>query len=109
MTKGFDIAGLLGQAQALQERLKNAQDDLAARTVEGSAGGGMVRVVVNGRIEVVEVRIEPGLATEPDVEMLQDLVMAATNDGIRRAQAMLADEMGKLTGGLGIKLPGFGS
>lgn len=109
MTKGFDIAGLLGQAHALQERLKNAQEDLAARTVEGSAGGGMVRVVVNGRIEVVEVRIEPGLATEPDVEMLQDLVMAATNDGIRRAQAMLADEMGKLTGGLGIKLPGFGS
>lgn len=109
MAKGFDIGGLLGQAQALQEKLRNAQEGLAARTVEGSAGGGMVRVVVNGRLEIVGVTIEPGLVAEPDVEMLQDLVTAAANDGIRKAQAMVAEEMGKLTGGLGLKLPGFGS
>jgi DNA-binding YbaB/EbfC family protein len=109
MSKGFDIGGLLGQAQALQEKLKSAQEGLAARSVEGSAGGGMVRAVVNGRIEVVGVTIEPQLLEDPDVEMLQDLVTAAVNDAIRRAQAMVADEMGKLTGGLGLKLPGFGS
>lgn len=109
MAKGFDIGGLLGQAQALQEKLRVAQEELAGRTVEGSAGGGMVRVVVNGRIEVVSVRIEPQVVAEPDLPMLQDLVTAATNDGIRKAQAMVAEEMGKLTGGLGLKLPGFGS
>jgi DNA-binding YbaB/EbfC family protein len=109
MAKGFDLGGLLGQAQALQEKLRAAQEELAGRTVEGSAGGGMVRVVVNGRIEVVSVQIEPQVVAEPDLAMLQDLVTAATNDGIRKAQAMVAEEMGKLTGGLGLKLPGFGS
>lgn len=109
MAKGFDIGGLLGQAQAIQEKLRAAQEGLAARTVEGSAGGGMVRVVVNGRIEIVSVHIEPDVVAESDVAMLQDLVTAATNDGIRKAQAMVAEEMGKLTGGLGLKLPGFGS
>lgn len=109
MAKGFDIGGLLGQAQAIQEKLRAAQEELATRTVEGSAGGGMVRVVVNGRIEVVGTYIEPGVLADPDVAMLQDLVTAATNAGIRKAQAMVAEEMGKLTGGLGLKLPGFGS
>lgn len=109
MAKGFDIGGILGQAQALQEKLRAAQEGLAARRVEGSAGGGMVRVEVNGRLEIVRVQIDPGLLTAPDVEMLQDLVTAAANDGIRKAQAMMAEEMGKLTGGLGLKLPGMGS
>lgn len=109
MAKGFDIGGLLGQAQALQEKLSAAQQDLAGRTVEGSAGGGMVRVVVNGRLEVVQVHIEPEVVSERDLAMLQDLVTAATNDGIRKAQALVAGEMAKLTGGLGLKLPGFGS
>ena len=106
--KGFDIGGLLGQAQALQEKIRTAQEAIAGRVVEGSAGGGMVRVAINGRLEVTSVRIEPDLMSTPDVEMLQDLVTAATNDGIRKAQAMVAEEMNKITGGLGLKLPGFG-
>lgn len=109
MAKGFDIAGLFGQAQALQEKLRAAQEELAARTVEGSAGGGMVRTIVNGRLEVVRVHIDPELLRDPDRGMLEDLVAAAVNDGVRRAQALMAEEMGKITGGLGIKLPGFGS
>jgi hypothetical protein len=107
MGKGFDLGGLFKQAQQLQERLAGVQDALAARTVEGSAGGGMVTTVVNGKLEVLSVRIDPTLLTTPDVEMLQDLVVAATNAGIRAAQAMVAEEMGKVTGGLGIKLPGM--
>jgi len=108
MTKAFDFGGLLGQAQALQEKIRAAQETIANRVVEGSAGGGMVRVEVNGKIEVLRVRIEPDLLASPDIDMLQDLVMAATNDAVRKAQAMVGEEMGKITGGLGLKLPGFG-
>ena len=106
MASNFDLGGLLKQAQALQERLASAQDELAKRTVEGTAGGGMVTAVVNGRLEVVSIRIDPTLLEKPDHEMLQDLVVAAVNGGIRAAQRMMGEEMGKLTGGL--KLPGMG-
>lgn len=108
MASSFDLSGLLKQAQQLQERLASAQDDLAKRTVEGTAGGGMVTVVVNGRLEIVSVRIDPTLLEQPDREMLQDLVTAAVNAGIRAAQRMMGEEMGKLTGGLPFKLPGMG-
>jgi DNA-binding YbaB/EbfC family protein len=108
MANTFDLGGLLKQAQALQERLASAQEDLAKRTVEGSAGGGMVTVVVNGRLEVLSVRIEPALLENPDAEMLQDLVVAAVNSAIEAAQRMMGEEMGKLSGGLGFKLPGMG-
>lgn len=104
MAKGFDLGGLLQQAQ---EKLASFQQDLAGRTVDASAGGGMVTVTVNGRLEVVRVRIDPTLLRTPDVEMLQDLVAAAVNEGVRAAQKMMADEMSRLTGGLGLKLPGF--
>ena len=76
--------------------------------VEGSAGGGMVTVRVSGKLELQAVHIDPTLLESPDREMLQDLMVAAVNDGIRRAQALVAEEMGKLTGGLGLKLPGLG-
>lgn len=107
MGKGFDIGGLFKQAQELQERLASVQEEMAGRTVDASAGGGMVSATVNGRLEVVAVRIEPALLEQPDREMLEDLVVAAVNAGIRAAQQMVAAEMGKLTGGLGIKLPGM--
>jgi len=108
MANTFDLGGLLKQAQALQERLASAQEDLAKRTVEGTAGGGMVTAVVNGKLEIVSVRIDPAVLQQPDREMLQDLVVAAVNAGIRAAQRMMGEEMGKLTGGLGFKLPGMG-
>ena len=106
MGKGFDLGGLLKQAQQLQERLSSVQDELRAKTAEGSAGGGMVTAVVNGKLELVSVRIDPSLLTTPDVDMLQDLVVAAVNGGIGAAQQMMADEMSKVTGG--IKIPGLG-
>jgi DNA-binding YbaB/EbfC family protein len=108
MSDKFDLGGLLKQAQALQERLASAQEDLAKRVVEGTAGGGMVTVTVNGRLEVLSVRIDPTLLVEPDGEMLQDLVVAAVNAAIHAAQRIMGEEMGKLGGGLGIKLPGMG-
>ena len=107
MGKGFDLGGLFRQAQQLQEKIASVQQELAERTVEASAGGGMVNAVVNGKLEVVNIRIEPSLLEHPDPELLQDLIVAAVNEGIRAAQRMLSDEVGKLTGGLGIKLPGM--
>jgi DNA-binding YbaB/EbfC family protein len=104
MGKGFDLGGILQQAQ---EKLASFQQEMAGRTVEASAGGGMVTAVVNGKLELLRLRIDPALLREPDVEMLQDLVVAAVNEAVRAAQKMMADEMGRLTGGLGLKLPGF--
>src|SRR2546428_1503204 len=108
MGKGFDLGGLFRQAQQLQEKIANIQQELAERTVEASAGGGMVTAVVSGKLEVVQLRIEPSLLEKPDADMLRDLIVAAVNEGIRAAQRMLSEEMGKLTGGLGIKPPGLG-
>ncbi len=105
MAKGFDLGGLLEQASKLQERFSTAQQELASRTVEGRAGGGMVTVTVTGRLEVLAVSIDPSLLEHPDRDMIQDLVVAAVNDGIRAAQQMMAEEMSRLTGGL--KLPGM--
>jgi len=108
MGKGFDLGGLLKQAQ---ERLAGFQEEMAAKTAEASAGGGMVTAVVNGRLEVVSVRIDPALLVKPDAEMIQDLVTAAVNEAIRAAQRMMAEEVSKVTGGLSgmlpFKLPGM--
>ncbi len=102
----FDVGGLLEQAKKLQERLASVQDEVAARTAEGRAGGGMVTAVVNGRLEVLRVTIDPSLLESPDREMLQDLVVAAVNDALRSVRALVAAEMQKVTGGLPI--PGLG-
>ena len=105
MAQGMDINKLLQQAQQMQERLAGIQEELATRTVEGTAGGGLVTVTINGRLEVLNVRLEPSLLESPDVAMLEDLIAAATNAAIRAAQQMMSDEMSRLTGGL--KLPGM--
>lgn len=103
MSKGIgDIGNIMKQAQELQERLAQVQAEAGNKTVEGSAGGGMVKAVVNGRLEVVGLRIERQVVEGGDLEMLQDLVVAAINQGIRAAQKMMADEMSKVTGGLNI-------
>lgn len=109
MAKGFDLSGvgdLLQQAQAMQERLARTQQEVAGREVEASAGGGMVTARVNGRLEVLSISIDPQVIESGDRDMLADLVVAAVNQGIRKAQALMADEVSKLTGGL--KLPGMG-
>jgi DNA-binding YbaB/EbfC family protein len=105
MSKGLNLGNLVQQAQELQERLARVQEDAASRTVEGSAGGGMVKATVNGRLEVVRLHIDPQVLQGGDTEMLQDLIVAAVNQGLRAAQQLMADEMSKLTGGL--KIPGL--
>lgn len=100
-----NITDLFKQAQDLQSKLADIQQQAAAKTVEATAGGGMVTVVVNGRLEIRSLRIEKQVIESGDAEMLQDLVIAAVNQGIRAAQQMMADEMSKLTGGL--KIPGI--
>ncbi len=107
MAKGFNP---LQQVKALQEKMAKMQEDLALKKVETSAGGGMVTVVVNGRQEVLSIRIDPQVVDPEDLDMLQDLIVAAVNDGLRRAQEMAAAEMGKLAGGLnipGLNIPGL--
>ena len=106
MSKGFSLGNIMKQAQELQERLGKIQEETASRTVEGSAGGGMVTATMNGRIELIGLRIDPEVLKGSDVEMLQDLVIAAVNQAIRSAQAMMAEEMKKATGGMNI--PGLG-
>ena len=96
---------MMKQAQQMQTRLLKAKEDAAAKTVEASAGGNMVTVVVNGRPEVVSLRIDPTVISAGDSEMLQDLVIAAVNEGIRKSQKMVEGEMSKLLGGL--KIPGL--
>jgi len=100
-----DMQGILRQAQQMQERFARLQEELAGKTVEASAGGGMVTVVVNGRQEVVSVRIEKEVVSPEDVELLQDLVAGAVNEAISRSRKMMAEEMAKITGGM--NLPGL--
>ncbi|MBK5094524.1 MAG: YbaB/EbfC family nucleoid-associated protein [Deltaproteobacteria bacterium] len=100
-----DMEGILRQAQQVQERIARVQEELAGKTVEASAGGGMVTVVVNGRQEVVSVRIEKEVVSPDDVGLLQDLVAGAVNEAMSRSRKMMADEMAKITGGL--NLPGL--
>jgi hypothetical protein len=106
MSKGLGLGDLVKQAQELQERLSQMQEAAGARTIEASAGGGMVTATVTGRMELTALRIDPEVVRSGDVAMLQDLVIAAVNQALRSAQAMVADEMRKATGGL--KIPGLG-
>ena len=101
------IGDLMRQAQKLQTQMAKVQEEMAEKTVEGSAGGGMVTVIATGKLEVVSVAIDPEVIDPNDIAMLQDLVVAAVNDGLRKAQEMVSSEMSKLTGGLGINIPGL--
>ncbi|MDD5344578.1 MAG: YbaB/EbfC family nucleoid-associated protein [Smithella sp.] len=93
---------IMKQAKKMQERMANMQKELEMKTIEAQAGGGMVRVVVNGKYEVVSMKIEKEVVNPEDIEMLQDLIAAAVNEGIRKAQEMASSEMAKITGGLNI-------
>ena len=96
------MANMMKQAQQLQSKMLKLQEELADKTVESSSGGGMVKVVANGRQQIVSIEIENEVVDPDDVEMLQDLVLAAVNDALTKAQEMVSSEMGKLTGGLNI-------
>lgn len=96
---------MMKQAQRMKAELERIQEEAAEKRVEGSAGGGMVTVTADGRGEIVAVRIDPEVAQSGDLEMLQDLIVAATNEAMRRARELLSTEMGRMTGGL--NLPGL--
>jgi DNA-binding YbaB/EbfC family protein len=96
------MGNMMKQAQKLQSQMMKLQEELADKTVESSSGGGMVTVVANGRQQVVSIQIENEVVDPDDVDMLQDLVLAAVNDALAKAQEMVSSEMGKLTGGLNI-------
>jgi DNA-binding YbaB/EbfC family protein len=102
------MGNLMKQAQQFQAKMTKLQEELGDRTVEASAGGGMVTVVANGRQEVVSVKIDREVIDPADAEMLQDLIQAAVNDALTRAKNMVNEEMGKLTKGLNIpNIPGL--
>ena len=90
----------------MQEKIGRLQQELETKTVEAQSGGGMVRVLVNGKFEIVSLKIEKDVVNPEDIEMLQDLIAAAVNEGVRKSQEMAASEMSKITGGLSI--PGMG-
>jgi len=97
-----NFGNIMKQAKQLQERMTRLQKEMETMTIEASAGGGMVSVVVNGKNELVSLKIDREVVNPDDIGMLQDLIMAAVNEGIRRAQEMASSEMAKITGGLNI-------
>jgi len=101
------IGELVKQAQKLQSQMAKVQEEMASKTVEGSAGGGMVTVIANGKQEVMSIKIDPEVVDPNDIEMLQDLVVAAANDALKKAQELVTSEMSKLTGGMNLNLPGL--
>lgn len=101
-----NFGNIMKQAKKMQEQIGQLQQELETKTTEAQAGGGMVRVVVNGKFNIVSIKIEKDVVNPEDIEMLQDLIAAAVNEGIRKAQEMASTEMAKITGGLGI--PGLG-
>ena len=100
MTKGF--GNILKKAQQMQARIAQLQEEMAGKTVEASSGGGMVNVIINGKQEILSLRIDPEVVNREDIEMLQDLIMAAVNGAIQKSQEMMTEEMKKITGGLSI-------
>jgi DNA-binding YbaB/EbfC family protein len=93
---------MMKQAQQLQSKMLKLQEELADKTVETTSGGGMVKVVANGRQQVVSIQIEKEVVDPDDLEMLQDLILAAINDALTKSQEMVSGEMSKLTGGMNI-------
>lgn len=110
--KGFKGAGMnqkqskmtamLEQAQKMQEEMEKVQKETETEEVEAASGGGVVKVVVNGKKELVSIKIEPDVVDPDDVETLEDLVMAAVNEGIKKANDLMSERMGSVTGGMNI-------
>jgi len=99
------LGNLLKQAQAFQEKMAKSQEEAAQKVVEASSGGNMVTIRMNGKQTLLSVTIDPEIVKSGDVEMLQDLIIAAVNEGVRKSQELMADEMKGLTGGM--QIPGL--
>ena len=104
----IDLSALMQQAQALQNKMQEMQEAAAAKTVEAQSGGGMVRVVVDGSMRVRKIEIDAAIVAANDKAMLEDLILVAVNDGMARAQQMVAEEVSKLGPLGGLQIPGFG-
>ena len=100
MSKG--LSGMLQQAQKMQQEMAKIQEEAAKKTTEASSGGGMVTAVVNGKQQLLSLKIEEDVVDPSDIEMLQDLIVAAINEAMKKSQEMVAADMGKLAGGLNI-------
>ncbi len=100
MSKG--LGNIMKQAQQMQAKMARMQEELAIREVEATAGGGMVTARVNGKQQLLELKIEKAVVDPEDVEMLEDLVLAAVNEGMKKSQQMVQEEMSKITGGMNI-------
>ena len=98
----MNLAKMMKQAQELQGKMAQVQEELGRAEIEGSAGGGMVKAVMSGKHELRRLTIDPSLVTPEDVGMLEDLIVAAVNDARGKVEANVKEEMGKLTGGLGL-------
>ena len=103
MAKG--MSGMMKQVQKMQKKMMELQGELEQQRVEGTAGGGMITVVANGRQDILEIKIQPDVVDPDDVEMLEDLILAAINQAQQRAQEMMNKEMGQITGG--VQIPGL--
>lgn len=93
---------MMNQVKKMQQQMQKAQEELKDKTVEASAGGGMVTVVANGHKEIIEIKIKQEVVDPEDIDMLQDLVLTAVNDALKQADELIAKDMGKFTGGLNI-------
>lgn len=100
--KGMNMNKMMKQVQEMQKKMLETQEELKNKTVEATAGGGVVKVVANGHNQILSIDIKPEAVDPEDVEMLQDLMVAAVNEALRKAQEMMASEMGKVTGGMNI-------
>ncbi len=104
----MNMQKMLKKVQKMQAEMAKTQEELKYKTVEVTAGGGVITVIANGSLEITDIKIQPDAVDPEDVEMLEDLVMAAVNEALRKAQDMAAQEMQKLTGGLNIPgMPGL--
>jgi DNA-binding YbaB/EbfC family protein len=99
------LGDMMRQAQALQEKMAKVQEEVGGKTVEAASGGGMVTVVANGRQEIISIKMDPQAVNPQDIEMLQDLVLAAINEALKKSKELMADEMKGLTGG--VNIPGM--
>jgi hypothetical protein len=96
------MGNIMKQAQKLQSKMQKLQEEMAHKTIQTTAGGGMVKVVANGKQQIISIQIEKEVIDPEDVEMLQDLILSAVNDALAKSQEMVSEEMGKLTGGMNI-------
>jgi DNA-binding YbaB/EbfC family protein len=101
MLKG-GLGNLMKQARQMQDKMAKLQEEMASKTVEAAAGGGMVTATANGAGDIVSIKIEPQVVDPEDVEMLEDLVRAACNEAVRKGRDLMSEEMKKLTGGMNI-------